>query len=127
MSVLLLLAACAGNGNSSLSIGLGSFGGSGGIGGSVTTDLPSGGIGSEAPLPFAQIYLSEPVIEELFPNESIPFTANDEQVEAVQNYAENAELAFGSETLGRLKQCQEKKANCRIQLQESEAKPTSKD
>jgi hypothetical protein len=118
LSALLLLAACAGNGNSSLSIGIGSFGGSGGIGGSVTTDLPTGGTSNETPLPFAQIYLSDPVVDELFPDEVIPFTAKDAQVEAIQSYAANAEPAFSAETLGRLKQCQDKQATCRVQRQE---------
>jgi hypothetical protein len=118
LSGMLLLTACAGNGNSSLSIGLGSFGGSGGVSGSVTTDLPVGGASDEAPLPFAQVYLRDPVIDDMFPDVSIPFTASDEQVEALQKYAADAQPAFSDETLDRLTQCRDKKATCRIQRQE---------
>lgn len=108
---------CASDGSTTLSIGVGSFGGSGGVGGSVSTDLPTGGSDDGVPLPYEQIYLGDPVIEALFPDKPIPFTAETADVETLTEYSANAEPALGDATNDKLARCLDEKAKCRIQRQ----------
>jgi hypothetical protein len=75
----LLLTGCASNGESNvrIGIGLGSFGSSGGVAVSGSTDVPVGG--HKNPLPFAQIWLPPEVAESVYPDKEMPFTATTER------------------------------------------------
>lgn len=116
MGPLMLLTGCAG---SQISIGGGSFGGSGGIGGSVTTEVPAMGDGDSPPLPVIQVPLNDAVIAAVFPDKDLPFTADDNDVEALAKYVDSgAQPAVSDETKSKLDKCVAEEASCRIRSQE---------
>ena len=97
---------------------MGSFGGSGGVSGSVTTEVPVNGGDDETPLPYAQLYLSDLVVRELFPDEVVPFTADDGELAELEAYAKGKPAALTDENLTRIQQCLAGKARCRVQYAE---------
>ena len=104
------LAACSG---SSLNIGVGGFGGN--IGGSVSTEIPLGG-DEEDSLPYAQIWLPGEIIESVFPDRELPFTANAAEVRALISYGRSdAEPGITDEQKELLADCVADKAKCQIQ------------
>jgi len=115
MGLLLLLNGCAGT---QISIGGGSFGGSGGIGGSVTTEVPDMGGGDSPPLPIIQVPLSDAVIAAVFPDKDLPFTADDDDIEALAKHVDSgAKPAVSDETKSKLDKCVAEEASCRIRSQ----------
>ena len=120
LPAILLLGACASDGNTRLSIGVGSFGSSGGVGGSVSTDVSSlGGTDDEPPLPIVQVWLEDGVIAEVFPDKQIPFTADKDEAKALSEYIEaGSKPAISAETQEQIASCTSEEALCRIRLQE---------
>jgi hypothetical protein len=120
LSAGLILAGCASDGNTRLSIGVGSFGSSGGVSGSVSTDVSD--IGSkkdEAPLPIVQVWLDDGVIAEVFPDKQIPFTADKEEAQALSEYIDaGSKPGISAEAQKQIASCTSEEALCRIRLQE---------
>jgi hypothetical protein len=113
---IILLAGCSG---AQISIGGGSFGGSGGIGGSVTTEVPVLGGDDSAALPIVQVPLNDAVIAAVFPDKTLPFTADADDAEALAQYVDNGtKPALSDDTKNKLDQCVAAEARCRIRLQE---------
>lgn len=116
IGLLVLLTGCAG---AQISIGGGSFGGSGGIGGSVTTEVPAMGGDDSPPLPIIQVPLSDTVIAAVFPDKNLPFTAEGDDVEALAKHVDSgAKPVVSDETKGKLDKCVAEEARCRIRSQE---------
>jgi hypothetical protein len=120
LSASLLLMSCASDGNTRLSIGVGSFGSSGGVSGSVSTDVSSlGGKDDAAPLPIVQVWLADGVIATVFPAKQIPFTADKAEAEALSQYIEaGSEPGVSAEAQKQVASCTSEEALCRIRLQE---------
>jgi hypothetical protein len=120
LSAGLILAGCASDGNTRLSIGVGSFGSSGGVSGSVSTDVSDiSGKKDEAPLPIVQVWLDDGVIAEVFPDKQIPFTADKDEAEALSEYIDaDSKPGISSEAQKQIASCTSEEALCRIRLKE---------
>lgn len=117
MRFALVLAALmlAGCGNTSLNVGVGTFGGN--VGGSVSADIPlGGGDDDESSLPYAQIWLDDAVLDTVFPDKEVPFTANAAEVRALTEYGRSgAEPGITEEQKQLLADCIADRAKCQIQ------------
>ena len=89
----------------------GSFGSSGGVGVSASTDVPTGG--SKNPPPFEQVFIEQTTVDELFPAREIPFTAETDEIKALQKYLGDDTNTTRKEQLS---SCKSGKARCRINL-----------
>jgi hypothetical protein len=120
LSAGLLLAGCASDGNTRLSIGLGSFGSSGGVSGSVSTDVSGmGGQDDEPPLPIVQVWLADGVIAAVFPDKQIPFTADKDEAKALSEYIDaGSKPGVSAEAQEQVASCVSEAALCRVRLQE---------
>jgi len=120
LSAILLLAACAGDGGTRLSIGVGSFGSSGGVSGSVSTDVSSlGGQKDDPPLPIVQVWLNDGVIATVFPDKQIPFTADKDEAAALSEYIDaGSKPGVSAEAQKHIASCTSEEALCRIRLEE---------
>ena len=120
LPAILLLAACASDGNTRLSIGVGSFGSSGGVSGSVSTDVSSSGSKQdEPPLPIVQVWLADGVIATVFPDKQIPFTADKDEAKALAEYIDaGSQPGISAEAQKQVTSCVSEEALCRIRLQE---------
>ena len=118
----LFLTACAsnsGDSNLSIGIGMGSFGSSGGMSVSGSTDVPVGKRNQDAPLPIQQMPLSDAVIATVFPDKTLPFTASEEDIEALSKYVDSgAQPALDQDNKDKLDKCVAQEADCRIRAPE---------
>ena len=121
MTITLLISGCASDGNSRVSIGMGmgSFGSSGGVSGSVSTDVPVGGKSDARPLPIEQLPLDDAVITTVFPDKTLPFTASSDDVEALAQYVDaDTQPGLDDKARTKLDKCVAEEAQCRIRKQE---------
>ena len=115
----LILTACAGSGDSNLRIGVGvgSFGDSGGVSVAGSTDVPVGGGNNDAPLPIQQMPLDEKIIASVYPDKTLPFTADEDDIEALAKYVDSgAQPTLAQENNDKLDKCVAREADCRIRL-----------
>jgi hypothetical protein len=120
----LLLTGCASDGNANVSFGIGSFGSSGGVGVSGSTDVPVGG--HKNPPPFEQLWLSPAVVEAVFPDKQLPFTAEEADINSLNDYAKsnvNPNVSAADKEI--ISACRSGKARCRVQLQDARTESTS--
>ena len=110
-----LLIALAGCENVRVGGSFGSFGSSGGVGVSASTDLPTDS--TKNPPPIEQLFFEQSVITALFPAKELPFNADPDEVKALTKYAgTEAGASITTEDKEKLSACRSKKALCRIQL-----------
>ena len=117
--IALTMTGCASDGESNVrvGIGIGSFGNSGGVAVSGSTDVPVNS--TKNPLPFTQIWISNEIAGEIYPDKELPFTATTEEVERLSEFASSgATPNVDEETKGKLADCLADKARCRINVQQ---------
>ena len=110
----LLLAGCASDSGVRVGVGIGSFGGSGGVsvGGSTTV---GGGGSHKNPAPFEQLWLEPEIVAAVFAAEQLPFTATEEQVKALNDYAKSDAVPnLGEAEIAIVGRCKSGKSRCRI-------------
>jgi hypothetical protein len=111
----MLVCGCASDGNTSVSFGIGSFGSSGGVGVSGSTEVPVGG--HKNPPPFEQLFLNQEVIDAVFPDKELPFTADEADIKTLNSYVKSdASPNVTDADREKISSCESGKASCRVQL-----------